>query len=332
MRQLPGRGLDSTDGHPVLIPDRLPTPLWPGNATTRTQDGTLCDLSCGREEESTGGHGVAGYPGARSCLHAPHDTQLHLTPHFSNNLQSNVPPPTAQALADCDPGFRPLAERDLNAAWTAIEAATVDSTARRQGWQHWTNYCRGWNCDPWLVNTHPHQKTQRLLAFAARARTGIFGKGKQVGFQSVEKALRHVAQTFVLAGYDDPRRDLGAKDLNLPFRHLLKSYRTNDPAPQPQLALPVPSDNRRGGQHLLSSARPRTRASADLVTTAFFFLLRAGEYTIPNSNKTTRTVQFRIQDVTFRRTDGTVIPNSEPCALCNPQQRGLSHAILGQPK
>jgi hypothetical protein len=135
------------------------------------------------------------------------------------------------------------------------------------------NYCRGWNCDPWLANTDPHQKTQRLLAFAARVRTGIFGNGKQVGFQSVEKVLRHMAQTLVLTGYDDPGRDLGAKDLNLPFRHLLKSYRTSDPAPRLQLALPVTTI--KGASAYYQVPDPRTRASADLVTTAFFFPLPA---------------------------------------------------------
>jgi hypothetical protein len=112
----------------------------------------------------------------------------------------------------------------------------------------------------------------------------------------VEKALRHVAQTLVLAGFDDPRQTYGSKELDLPFRHLLKGYREQDPAPQPQLALPVITIERAGAYH---QETPLTRATAGLVTIAFFFLLRVGEYTMPRRNVRTQTEQLRVQDVTF---------------------------------
>jgi hypothetical protein len=114
-----------------------------------------------------------------------------------------------------------------------------------------------------------------------------------------------------LAGYDDPRRTYGAKELDLPFQHLLKSYKGQDPAPQPQLAIPVATVEHAAAYH--QHPHPaRTRATADLVATAFFFLLRVGEYTMPRRGTRTRTVQFRVQDVTFRQPDGTVIPNTAP--------------------
>ncbi len=80
---------------------------------------------------------------------------------------------------------------------------------------------------------------QLLLGFAARVRRGYFGRETQVQSQTPETALRHVAQTLVLAGYPDPRRSYGSKDLDLPFSRLLRSYKTDDPAPKPHLALPV---------------------------------------------------------------------------------------------
>jgi hypothetical protein len=46
-----------------------------------------------------------------------------------------------------------------------------------------------------------------------------------------------------------------------------------------------------------------------LVTTAFFFLLRVGEYAMPKANVRTRTVQFRVKDVTFRQ-NGLVLPHT----------------------
>lgn len=115
----------------------------------------------------------------------------------------------------------------------------------------------------------------------------------------------------MLAGYDDPRRTYGSKELDLAFRHLLKSFKDDDPPPQPQLALPVATIEYAGAyyQHPNTAL---TRASADLVTMAFFFLLRSGEYTMPRRNARTRTVQFRVQDVKFRDANGVVIPNTAP--------------------
>jgi integrase len=121
-----------------------------------------------------------------------------------------------------------------------------------------------------------------------------------------------VAQTIVLAGYPDPRRSYGSTDLDLPFSRLLKSYKAADPAPKPQLALPIRAiqcvvDYYRAKQTLVASA------IADLLTIAFFFLLRPGEYAMTSSRSKTRTVQFRRQDVRFFK-NGTVLPHSTPLA------------------
>jgi hypothetical protein len=124
---------------------------------------------------------------------------------------------------------------------------------------------------------------QRLLAFAARVCTGIFGNGRKVGFQSVEKALRHVAQALVLAGYEDPRRSYGAKELDLPISAILSTNRKDDPPPQPQLALPVATIEH-AAKYSRANQPELTRATADLLTVAFFYLLRVGEYTMPRAN------------------------------------------------
>jgi hypothetical protein len=119
-----------------------------------------------------------------------------------------------------------MVERDLNAAWTAINAATMDDKERAKSFRDWTTYAtHECHIDPWLRGHTKSSKQSFLLAFAARVRTGSFGNARQVGFQTVEKALRHVAQTLVLAGFEDPRRAQGAKDLDLVFSRLLSSYR-----------------------------------------------------------------------------------------------------------
>ena len=93
----------------------------------------------------------------------------------------------------------------------------------------------------------------------------------------------------------------------MPFRRLLTAYSHADPAPSPQLALPA-NTIKAAGMHY-QAVDARTRATADLVTTAYFFLLRVAEFTMPRPNARTRTFQFRVQDVTFRRADDTVIPH-----------------------
>lgn len=53
-------------------------------------------------------------------------------------------------------------------------------------------------------------------------------------------------------------------------------------------------------------ASGRVKAIGELALIAFFFLLRIGEYTVKGKRKNTkRTVQFRMQDVTFFKKDST---------------------------
>jgi hypothetical protein len=72
-------------------------------------------------------------------------------------------------------------------------------------------------------------KQNYFLAFAARVHSGILEKAIQVGHQSVERALHHVAQTLLLAGYNDPRRSYGSKELDFSFRNLLERDSRDEP-------------------------------------------------------------------------------------------------------
>jgi hypothetical protein len=114
-----------------------------------------------------------------------------------------------------------------------------------------------------------------------------------------------VAQTLLLVGYNNPR-----KKLDLPFRHLLKSYCGVDPPPQPQLVLPVATVEQSGAYHQAPNSA-RTRATADLIIMAFFFLLQISKYAMLKANTHTCTAQFRVQDVTFCQ-DNLVLPNTVP--------------------
>lgn len=140
----------------------------------------------------------------------------------------------------------------------------------------------------------------------------------------------------MLAGYPDPRRSYGAKELDLPFQRLLKFYRDRDPAPKPKLALPVHCLERIATD-FASDGTPKSLAIADLVTTAFYFLLRVGEHTMPRTGRRTRAVQFRVQDISFRR-NGIVLPTHSPLPVLltadhvtlvlDNQKNGIRGAVL----
>lgn len=84
-----------------------------------------------------------------------------------------------------------------------------------------------------------------------------------------------------------------------------------DPAPQPQLALPVETILQAAAPAYSPLASPKAKATADLIVVAFFFLLRVGEYTLPTASRQTRTVQFRCEDVRFWK-NGRVLPHTSP--------------------
>ena len=92
----------------------------------------------------------------------------------------------------------------------------------------------------------------------------------------------------------------------------MNGYRQADPKTTPQLAVPVSLT-----AHLLDCVkdrplkhRSRDQAIADLVCTAFYYLLRVGEYT--KQPKGRRTVPFRVWDITFRDAQGRIIPSDSP--------------------
>jgi hypothetical protein len=215
-------------------------------------------------------------------------------------------------LETCAPYARDKLALDLDAAWNAIASATVDGRLQAKNWDHWLEYCSDDWRDPYLQDSSVTIQQHLLIGFAARNRRGYYGRGLQVGAQTLETALRHVAQTIVLARYFDPGRSYGSSDLDLPFSRLLKSYKAADPALKPQLALPVRAITCVVDFYRAKHTKVAT-AIADLLTIAFFFLLRPGEYAMNSSHSKTRTVQFRRQDVRFF-SNGNVLPHSATLA------------------
>jgi hypothetical protein len=79
---------------------------------------------------------------------------------------------------------------------------------------------------------------------------------------------------------------------------MLSRYKLDDPPPKP-LVLPIATIAHAAAAATSPDAPPKTKAVSDLITIAFFYLLRVGEYTFPRGSQLQRTQQFRCQDVRF---------------------------------
>ena len=130
--------------------------------------------------------------------------------------------------------------------------------------------------EPYLQDSSTTIQQHPLLCFAAPNRRVYYGRDRQVGAQTLETALRHVAQTIVLVGYSDPRRSYGSTDLDLPFSWLLKSYETNDLAPKPKLALPIWDIQYVTYLHCIKQTLGNTLV-VELITIALFSLIYTAE-------------------------------------------------------
>jgi hypothetical protein len=102
-------------------------------------------------------------------------------------------------------GGPPMAEivHLRNMAWEVIGTATVDRTKCDRYWRAWTGHCRLYPKDHGSGPT-ASKTTDQLLMFAVAMREGQYGLGDQVKVQSVERALRHVAQRLILDRHPDP--------------------------------------------------------------------------------------------------------------------------------
>jgi hypothetical protein len=89
---------------------------------------------------------------------------------------------------------------------------------------------------------------------------------------------------------------------------MIEGYQRQDPPPKPKLGVPVQVATTAARAAILTT-NPLEQAINNLVNIAFYFLLRVGEYTYVSTKKRTRTIQFRVQDITLWR-NNKPIPNT----------------------
>lgn len=150
-------------------------------------------------------------------------------------------------------------------------------SAQDKHWEWWVAYCDDHHLQPY-IHQHP-DPIPILQVFAHRYRVGRLAPSQRtVKSRTVEDALRAIAQRHTLLGFRDPRLNtFGQVDFRLSRQ--LRSYHRDDSPPIRVKPVPITLI-----LHILQSAHTtpiiaRSMVIADLITVAFYYLLRPGEYT-----------------------------------------------------
>ena len=186
-------------------------------------------------------------------------------------------------------------QRLRDAAWEAIGSATKDRSVKRKYWKSWQTHCQLYQTSGSSIP--PTDTKNMLLTFAVAVREVQYGLGRQVKVQSVEKALRAIAQKYVLVGHQDPPRSSPAQHaLDLPIAPLLKKFGKDNPPEEPKLAIPILTVKKIARQYHFSG---HLQGMADLCIIAVFYLLQAGEYTTPalKEKRRKRTISLQKCDI-----------------------------------
>jgi len=175
----------------------------------------------------------------------------------------------------------------MRAGVTASRARSADSA-----WQRWADFCALHHLDPTLQDIR--DPVPILQVYAYRYRTGSLAPSQRpVRSRTVEDSLRHVGQTLAALGSPDPRLNAAGR-IDFRLQRQLSCYSRQDPPPNRVKPIPVPL-LMYSLTAALASAHFSLHAAANMMTLAFFFLLRPGEYTGAASDST----PFRFQDVTL---------------------------------
>ena len=174
--------------------------------------------------------------------------------------------------ADCFRG-------DLSAAQATVLAGVSPgrATSNATAWSKWIAFTGELGVDPFLEAFQ--DKVPFLQIFAGRVHSGeLAARGNPVKSRSAEDYVRHIAQTFLNMGAQDPRLD-AAFHIDFRLQRTLRAWKQSDPAPLRVKPVPVTVIRHIAASATSALASPTYQAASDMIILAFFFLLRPGEYT-----------------------------------------------------
>jgi hypothetical protein len=138
------------------------------------------------------------------------------------------------------------------------------------------------------------------MGYAARVRSGYFGKGKQVQASTVTSAITAIGKKITMDTNTNPTKLMGSEQFIICIQELLDWYRIADPPTEKKLPIEADVPELLFELGYGPSGTTLGKAIGDLTLIAFYYLLRVGEYTVKGTrNESKRTVQFKLEDVTF---------------------------------
>ena len=203
---------------------------------------------------------------------------------------------------------------DLGLVQKAVRSGVTEKYANKKDahWRLWHTFCLQENVDPFLKTFD--DPVPILQVFGQRYRDGrIAPCGRTVRSSTVSDAIRSVGQMHARMGTKDPRLDSSGK-VDYRISQQLRSWAKVDDPPTRVRPVPVTLV-----MYLLTMAYASEvfsvsiaeKAFADVITMAFFFLLRPGEYTGTTSDD----AAFTLDDVCFhlgnRRLNNRTAPDHE---------------------
>ena len=180
-----------------------------------------------------------------------------------------------------DPAEALCFRRDFSIAQKTVTTGVSAGRAKSSdtSWRQWTEFTDSLGLDPFLEAFE--DKVPILQVFGQRVRTGELAADRNpIRSRSVEDYIRHVAQTFLHVGANDPRLNT-AGNIDFRLNRTYASWKKQDPPPNRVKPIPISVIRQIAiiAQTLDPSVSPLLCATADMIIIAFFFLLRPGEYT-----------------------------------------------------
>ena len=191
-----------------------------------------------------------------------------------------------------DPTIAAHFRRDLRLAQETVNRGICPSGDRADAcnWNRWRAFCTNLAIDPLLNNIKDPDAL--LQVFVVQYRKGLIApSGRPVKGRTVESAVRTVGQTLVSVGSPDPRLT-STNRMDFRLTRMWAAYKREDPPPRRVKPIPI-RVLRHVANMATASGDPFTMAISDMITLAYFFLLRPGEYTATASD----TTPFTLNDV-----------------------------------
>ena len=221
---------------------------------------------------------------------------LYIGKILPNLVQFFVPPSVAELLDRLPAELKSSYARDFHASDAAFQSGRVAQTTknRESRWDNWCTYVQPLGVDPYLQTTPFGLRCRCLMGYAARVRSGYFGKGKQVQASTVTSSITAVDTN------NNPTKLVGSEQFAICIQELLDGYRIADPPTEKKLPIEADVPELLFEMGYGPSGTTLGKAVGDLTLIAFYYLLRMGEYTVKGTrNESKRMVQFKLEDVTF---------------------------------